>query len=96
MWAPPPEIVEGPLTPLEVVIAAAEQAVAAPPPPPPPSPQEPTAGSVVIPPGRAPGERLVHLVFEDGTMVPGDTTEESAKLAYLARNILLEARPTPK
>ena len=92
-WAPPPEIVEGPLTPLEEVMAAADRAVAtAPPPPPPPPPAaEATAGPEERP-RLAPGERVVHLVLEDGTMVRAEETSEAARLAYLGRNILEETR----
>ena len=89
-WAPPPEIVEGPLTPLEIVMAATERAVAeAPPPPPPPAGVEAEIRST---PALAPGERVVHLVFEDGSMVRGDDTAEAARLAYLGGNLLEETK----
>ena len=93
-WAPPPEIVEGPLTPLEIVMAATERAVAvAPPPPPPPPPAIVGAGTDLETRRRpAPGERVVHLVFDDGSVVPGEETSEAARFAYLARNILEETR----
>jgi hypothetical protein len=86
-WAPPPEIIEGPLTPLEIVMAATERAVAdvAPPPPPPPAAAGPTPDPARRP---VPGERIVHLVFEDGSMVPAEETSEAARMAYLGRNIL--------
>ena len=92
-WAPPPEIVEGPLTPLEAVMAAADRAVAIAPPPPPPPPLvvEPAPGPQERP-RLAPGERVVHLVLEDGTMVRAEETSEAARLAYLGRNILEETR----
>ena len=95
-WAPPPEIVEGPLTPLEIVMAATERAVSSTPPPPPPPPLPAPAVRIAtdVETRRrpAPGERVVHLVFEDGSMVPGDETSEAARLAYLGRNILEQTR----
>ena len=92
-WAPPPEIVEGPLTPLEAVMAAADRAVAtAPPPPPPPPPAAEPALGPQERPRLAPGERVVHLVLEDGTMVRAEETSEAARLAYLGRNIVEETR----
>ena len=92
-WAPPPEIVEGPLTPLEAVMAAADRAVAtAPPPPTPPPPVVEPAPGPQERPRLAPGERVVHLVLEDGTMVRAEETSEAARLAYLGRNILEETR----
>jgi hypothetical protein len=91
-WAPPPEIVEGPLTPLEIVMAATERAVASAPPPPPPPPALEPATEVEARRPPAPGERVVHLVFEDGSVVPAEETVEAARLAYLAKNILDETR----
>jgi hypothetical protein len=90
-WAPPPEIVEGPLTPLEIVMAATERAVASAPPPPPP-PRHPVLEALETRRRPGPGERVVHLVFEDGSMVLGDETSEAARLAYLGRNIFDGAR----
>ena len=90
-WAPPPEIVEGPLTPMEIVMAATREAVRTPPPPPPPAaaPALEPAGTVT----KVARGRVVHLVLEDGTVVPADETSEAAEFDYLARNILQETRP---